>query len=85
MDEFRHEHLGQLNTYVTWCRKHMMVKGDNPPFGLLLCAQKDHALVEYALAAMNNRLFVSKYQLVLPSKEDLQRFLERQRRELVDQ
>jgi hypothetical protein len=54
-------------------------------FGLLLCAQKDHALVEYALAAMNNRLFVSKYQLVLPSKEDLQRFLERQRRELVDQ
>jgi predicted nuclease of restriction endonuclease-like (RecB) superfamily len=82
VDEFRHEHLGQLNTYVTWCRQHMMVKGDNPPFGLLLCAQKDHALVEYALAAMNNRLFVSKYQLVLPSKEDLQRFLERQRREL---
>ncbi len=85
VDEFRHEHMGQLNTYVTWCRKHMMVKGDNPPVGLLLCAQKDHALVEYALAGMNNRLFVSKYQMVLPSKEDLQRFLEAQRRELVDE
>lgn len=83
VDEFRHEHLGQLNTYVTWFRKHMVVEGDNPPFGLLLCAQKDHALVEYALAGMNSRLFVSKYQLVLPSKEDLQRFLETQQRKLV--
>jgi predicted nuclease of restriction endonuclease-like (RecB) superfamily len=85
IDEFRHEHLGQLNTYVTWYRKHMMAEGDNPPFGLLLCAQKDHALVEYALAAMNNRLFVSKYQLVLPLKEGLQQFLDQQRRELVDE
>jgi predicted nuclease of restriction endonuclease-like (RecB) superfamily len=85
VDEFRHEHIGQLNTYVTWFRKHMMLEGDNPPVGLLLCTQKDRALVEYALAAMNNRLFVSKYQLVLPSKEDLRRFLEQQRRELVDE
>lgn len=85
VDEFRHEHLGQLNTYVTWYRKHMMAEGDNAPVGLLLCTQKDHALVEYALAGMDNRLFVSKYQLVLPSKEDLQRFLEAQRRELADE
>jgi predicted nuclease of restriction endonuclease-like (RecB) superfamily len=50
VDEFRHEHIGQLNTYVTWYRKHMMAPGDNPPVGLLLCTRKDHALVEYALA-----------------------------------
>ncbi len=75
VDEFRHEHLGQLNTYVTWYRKHMIVDGDNPPIGLLLCTQKDHVLVEYALAGLDNRLFVSKYQLTLPSKEDLQHFL----------
>jgi predicted nuclease of restriction endonuclease-like (RecB) superfamily len=85
VDEFHHEHLGQLNTYVTWYRKHMVAEGDNAPVGLLLCTQKDHALVEYALAGMDNRLFVSKYQLVLPSKEDLQRFLEAQRRELADE
>ena len=54
VDEFRHEHLGQLNTYVTWCRRHMMAEHDNPPVGLLLCTQKDHALVEYALAAMDS-------------------------------
>jgi predicted nuclease of restriction endonuclease-like (RecB) superfamily len=82
VDEFRHEHLGQLGTYVTWYRKHMMAEGDNPPVGLLLCTQKDHALVEYALAGLDDRLFVSKYQLELPRKEDLQRFLEEKRREI---
>lgn len=84
VDEFRHEHIGQLNTYVTWYRKHMMAEGDNPPVGLLLCTGKDHALVEYALAAVDNRLFVSKYQLELPDKDDLQRFLDEKRRELGD-
>ena len=78
---FAHEHLGQLNTYVSWYKKNSMTKGDNPPVGILLCAQKDHALVEYALAGMNNRIFVSKYQLKLPRKEDIQRFLEAQVRD----
>ena len=82
VDEFRHEHIGQLNTYVTWYRRHMMAGGDNPPVGLLLCTQKDHALVEYVLAGIDNRLFVSKYEVELPSKEELQRFLEEKRREL---
>jgi hypothetical protein len=84
VDEFRHEHLGQLNTYVSWYRKRMMAEGDNPPIGLLLCTQKDHSLAEFALAAIDSRLFVSKYQLELPSKEDLQRFLEERRREIKD-
>jgi len=79
---FSHEHLGQLNTYVSWYQHHMMAGEDNPPIGLLLCTQKDHALVEYALAGMDNQLFVSKYQLELPRKEDLQRFIEAQLREV---
>ncbi|MDT8389644.1 MAG: PDDEXK nuclease domain-containing protein [Lentisphaeria bacterium] len=82
VDEFHHEYIGQLNTYVTWYRENMMAEGDNPPVGLLLCTQKDHALVEYALAAIDNRLFVSKYQLELPSQEELVRFLDAKRREL---
>ena len=77
LEAFSHENIGQLNTYVTWYRKHMMVDGDNPPVGILLCAQKDHALAEYALGGMDNRLFVSKYQLHLPKPEQLQRELER--------
>ena len=63
---FNHENLGQLNTYVNWYRQHMMTEGDNPPVGILLCTDKNHALVEYALAGMDNQLFVSKYQLGLP-------------------
>jgi predicted nuclease of restriction endonuclease-like (RecB) superfamily len=82
VDTFTHEHLGQLNTYVTWYHKHMMSEGDNPPVGLLLCTQKDHILVEYATANMDNRLFVSKYQLELPKKEELERFLQAKRREI---
>jgi predicted nuclease of restriction endonuclease-like (RecB) superfamily len=77
LEAFCHENIGQLNTYVTWYRKHMMAKGDNPPVGILLCAHKDHALAEYALAGMANKLFVSKYQLHLPNPEQLRRQLER--------
>ena len=84
VDTFSHEHLGQLNTYVSWYRKHMTTEGDNPPVGLLLCTQKDHALVEYATANMDNRLFVSKYQFELPSKEELERFLQEKRREITE-
>jgi predicted nuclease of restriction endonuclease-like (RecB) superfamily len=83
VDEFRHEHIGQLNTYVAWFQKNMMREGDNPPIGLLLCTGKDHALVEYALSAMNQRLFVSKYQLELPSKDALQQFLDQKRKEVT--
>lgn len=84
VEDFSHENISQLNTYVSWYRKNMMTDGDNPPVGLLLCTQKDHALVEYALAGMDNQLFVSKYQLELPSKADIQRFLEEKIREVGD-
>ena len=82
LEKFNHENIGQLNTYVSWYKQNMMVEGDNPPIGLLLCTQKDHPLVEYALAGMDNHLFVSKYQLELPKTEQLQSFLEEQLKEL---
>jgi predicted nuclease of restriction endonuclease-like (RecB) superfamily len=82
IDEFKHEYLGQLNTYVSWYKKNVMAKGDNPPIGILLCTHKDHSLVEYALADMKNSLFVSKYQVELPKKEEMERFIEEQMREV---
>ena len=81
---FNHENLGQLNTYVSWYRKNVMAEGDNPPIGILLCTGKDHALVEYALAGMDNNLFVSKYQLALPGKDEMQLFLESSIRDAKD-
>lgn len=79
---FTHEQLGQLNTYVSYYRAHEMTAGDQPPVGILLCTDKNQALVEYALAGMDNHLFVSKYQLELPSPETLQRYLTEQRKHL---
>jgi predicted nuclease of restriction endonuclease-like (RecB) superfamily len=81
---FSHENIGQLNTYVSWYRTNVMTAGDNPPVGILLCTQKDHALVEYALSGMDSGLFVSKYLLELPSKEEMQRFLEARMHEVGD-
>jgi predicted nuclease of restriction endonuclease-like (RecB) superfamily len=75
LGKFSHENVGQLNTYVSWYKKNMMEKGDNPPVGILLCTKKDHALVSYALAGMDNKLFVSKYKLELPKKEEMERFI----------
>ena len=78
LERFSHENLGQLNTYVGWYRAHMMTEGDNPPVGILLCTDKNHALAEYALAGMDNQLFVAKYQLERPKKEEMQRFIDEQ-------
>lgn len=78
VDGFKHEYLGQLNTYVNWFSAHEQTDGDYPPVGILLCTQKNHALVEYALAGMDNQLFVSRYQLELPRKEEMQAFIEEQ-------
>ena len=52
-----------------------MTEGDNPPIGLLLCSNKDQALVEYALPGLDAQLFVSRYPLELPKKGELERFL----------
>ncbi len=82
VDHFKHESLGQLNTYLNWYRSNMMESGDNPPVGLLLCTEKNHALVEYALAGMDNWLFVSKYQLELPDPEQIKKYIEEQRRQI---
>lgn len=76
LEKFTHENIGQLNTYVNWYKKNIMMEGDNPPVGILLCTDKNHALAEYALAGMDNTLFVSKYMLELPKKEDMQKIIE---------
>ncbi len=81
LERFSHENLGQLNTYVSWYRANMMTEGDNPPIGILLCTDNNHSLAEYALAGMDNQLFVAKYQLELPKKEEMQRFIDEQLRQ----
>lgn len=84
-DAFRHEHLGQLNSYVGYYQQHEMRDGDQPPIGILLCTRKNAELVQYALAGMSNQLFVSRYQVQLPAKEEMAAFLHRAVEELGGQ
>lgn len=72
---FSHEHLGQLNTYVAYYKKHEMTPGDQPPVGILLCTRKNEALVEFALGELSNQIFVSRYAVEMPKKQDMERFL----------
>lgn len=77
-EEFSHENLGQLNAYVSYYKENEMQLGDNPPVGILLCTRKGKKMVEYALAGMDNQLFVSTYMLQLPDKKTLEDFLLKQ-------
>lgn len=82
IEPFSHENLGQLNTYVNWYRHNEITQGDNPPVGILLCTDKNDTLVEYAVANMNNQVFVSRYQVVLPDKHDIEAFMNAQLKEV---
>lgn len=77
-EEFSHQNLGQLNAYVSHYKETEMHPGDNPPIGILLCTRKGKKMVEYALAGMDNQLFVSTYMLQIPDKRTLENFLMKQ-------
>ena len=77
-EEFSYENFGQLNAYVSHYRENEMQPDDNPPIGILLCTRKGKKMVEYALAGMDNNLFVSTYMLQLPDKKTLEEFLLKQ-------
>lgn len=73
----KHLDIGQMNMYLGYFAAEENVEGDNPPIGIILTQDKNELLVEYATYKMDSRLFVSKYQLYLPEKEELRRELER--------
>jgi predicted nuclease of restriction endonuclease-like (RecB) superfamily len=79
---FDHNDIGQLNTYVNFYKLELMVENDNPPIGILLVAEKDQALVKYATAGMDENLFVQKYLVQLPSKDQLEKYIESELRKV---
>lgn len=84
IDGFNHAHVGQLNTYLQYFKQNIQESTDNPPIGILLCTNKNDELVEYALGGMDQNLFVSTYQTVLPSPDELKLFLQEEKRKLED-
>jgi predicted nuclease of restriction endonuclease-like (RecB) superfamily len=81
--KFHHQDAGQLNFYLNYYRKHEMSPDDNPPVGILLCTAQDQEHVEFATAGLDNQLFVSQYQVRLPSTEELRQFLIQERESLL--
>lgn len=75
VEDFNHHNIGQLNTYVNYYKAEVMQAEDNPTVGILLVTNKNNALVEFATAGIDNHLFVSKYLLELPKKEQLEAFI----------
>ena len=71
INEVQHDDIGQMNMYLGYFANEENTEGDNPPIGIILSKDKDELLVEYATYGMNSQLFVSKYQLYLPDKNDL--------------
>lgn len=76
IDEVQHHDIGQMNLYLGYFAHEENVEGDKPPIGIILTRAKDELLVEYATYQMNSQLFVQKYQLYLPNREELRRELE---------
>ena len=70
--KFKHEDVGQMNFYLNYVSKELNKEEDNEPIGIVLCTDKNKVQVEYAISGISNKMFVSKYKLYLPTKEELE-------------
>lgn len=81
LGDVQHQDIGQMNLYLGYFANEENGEGDNPPIGIILSRNKDELLVEYATYNLNSQLFVQKYQLYLPEREELRKELESTLRE----
>ena len=79
---FSYADAGQMHLYLNYAREHWMKPGENPPVGLILCAQKGAAEAHYALDNLPNKVLAAEYKTVLPDEKLIAEELERSRREL---
>jgi predicted nuclease of restriction endonuclease-like (RecB) superfamily len=73
-----YEDVGQMNMYLGYFENEENTTNDNPPIGIVLAKEKDDLLIQYAMHNVSSQLFVNKYQLYLPNKEELQELIEKQ-------
>jgi hypothetical protein len=84
LGEFTHADAGQMHLYLNYAREHWMRSGENPPVGLILCAQKDVSVVRYALEGLPNKVLAAEYRMTLPEERVLAAELDRTRRMIED-
>lgn len=80
LGEFTHADAGQMHLYLNYAREQWMRSGENPPVGLILCAQKDESVVRYALEGLPNKVLAAEYRMTLPDEELLAAELDRTRK-----
>jgi predicted nuclease of restriction endonuclease-like (RecB) superfamily len=76
--KLKHQDLGQMQMYVNYYNEFIKTVDENPTIGIVLCKQKNETLVEITLPKGNRQIFASKYQTVLPSKDELKQLIEKQ-------
>lgn len=81
---FTHADAGQMHLYLNYAREHWVNESENPPVGLILCAQKDEAVARYALEGLPNKVMASEYRMALPDEKELAAEIERTRALLED-
>jgi predicted nuclease of restriction endonuclease-like (RecB) superfamily len=82
LGKFTHADAGQMHLYLNYAREHWTLPGENPPVGLILCAQKDSAVAKYALEGLPNKVLAAEYRTTLPEERVLVDEIERTRRSL---
>lgn len=76
LGDLTHQDLGQMQMYVNYYTREMMNEGDNPPIGIVLCADKSEQVVKYTLPEANNQIFASKYKLYMPTEDEFKKALD---------
>jgi len=69
LDKFTHADAGQMHLYLNYARKHWTLAGENPPVGLVMCAEKDAAVAHYALEGLPNKVLAAEYRTTLPDEK----------------
>ena len=73
--KFKHTDAGQMNFYLNYFRDNEISQSDNPPVGIVLCTDKQSSTVKYATGSLDSQLFVSRYQVQLPTARELEEFI----------
>ena len=83
LGRFNPADAGQMHLYLNYAKEHWMHEGENPPVGVILCAQKGEAVAHYALEGLANKVLAREYMTVLPSEKLLVQEIEKVRNELT--
>ena len=84
LDKLTHQDIGQMDFYVRYYDNEKNAEDDNPTIGIILCSDKKDTIVKYSVLNDNKNLFASKYQLYLPTEEELAREIQKQKEEFED-